>query len=129
MLPVALQSSSAHSVPTGQIWQPPLPSHLPFVLHVDCGIAVHMPRGSTVPAAIGMQWPAIEPTAQLRQAPVQAWSQQTPCAQNVLRHSTPFEQEAPSSLRPHELLMQVLGDTHWLSLVHALKQRALPLQV
>jgi len=72
-----LHVSGAHSVPTGQVWQPPLPSHLPLVPQVDCGIAAHMLRGSRVPAAVGVQRPIVAASAQLRHAPVQAWSQQT----------------------------------------------------
>jgi hypothetical protein len=67
-----VQFSSAHNVPTGQVWQPPWPSHLPFVLHVVCAIAVQTPRGSTVPAAIGVQRPSDADSEQLRHAPVQA---------------------------------------------------------
>src|SRR5689334_3872686 len=107
MLPVALHSSSAHSVPTGQIWQPPLPSHLPFVLQVDCASATHMARGSTVPAAIGMQWPAIDP-AQVRQAPVHAWSQQTPSTQWLCWHSLESLQLWPSCLGPQVPLTQAI---------------------
>jgi len=67
-----LHDSSSHSVPTGQIWQPPLPSHLPLVEQVDCGITVHMLRRSTLPAAIGVQRPSEAASAQLRQAPPHA---------------------------------------------------------
>jgi len=59
---------------------------------------------------------------------LQEVSQQTPCAQKVLRHSLGAEQEAPFSLRPHEFAAQVNGGTHWLFAVHALKQRV-PLQM
>ena len=62
-------------------------------------------------------------------APVQALSQQTPCAQNVLRHSAAAEHAAPFSLSPQLLAAQVNGVTHWLLLVQALKQRAVPLQM
>jgi hypothetical protein len=68
----AVQLSSAQSVPTGQLWQPPLPSHFPFVMQVLCGIAVHTARGSGVPAAIGVQRPSDALKLQLRHAPVQA---------------------------------------------------------
>jgi hypothetical protein len=58
---LAVQVSSAHSVPTGQLWQPPLPSHLPFVEQVLCAIILHTPRGSVVPCAIGVQRPIVMP--------------------------------------------------------------------
>jgi hypothetical protein len=63
------------------------------------------------------------------QAPSQAVSQQTPCAQNVLRHSAPDEHDAPGSFSPHEFVAHVNGVKHWLLLVQALKQRAAPLQM
>jgi hypothetical protein len=69
---LAVHVSSAHKVPTGQFWQPPFPSHLPLVLHVDCAVAVHIPRGSTVPAAIGVHRPSVACSEQLRQAPEHA---------------------------------------------------------
>ena len=64
--------SSAQSVPTAQFWQPPLPSHLPLVEQVDCGITVHTPRGSMVPTAIGVQRPSVAGSAQLRHEPPHA---------------------------------------------------------
>jgi hypothetical protein len=62
------------------------------------------------------------------QAVLQAVSQQTPCAQFLLLHSTPPEHDAPLSFKPHEFAAQVFGGTHWLLLVQALKQRE-PLQM
>ena len=69
-------------------------------------------------------WPAVHDLQALLQAP----SQQTPCAQNVLRHSAPAEHEAPSSFNPHEFAAQLKGLTHWLLVVQAVKQRV-PLQM
>ncbi len=86
-----------------------------------------MPVGSVAPPVTSVQLPAM-PAMQDLQAVLQALSQQTPWAQKVLLHSLPAEQEAPSSFSPHELLTQVLGGTHWLSFVHAVKQRV-PLQM
>jgi len=67
-----LHVSSPQRVPTGQFWQPPLPSHLPLLEQVDCGITVQTLRGSIVPAAIGVQRPSDADSAQLRHAPPQA---------------------------------------------------------
>jgi hypothetical protein len=43
--------------------------------------------------------------------------QQTPWAQNMLAHSGPAEQAAPSGLRPQLLIIpfmpQMFGETHW----------------
>jgi hypothetical protein len=121
------QVAGMQGVPAVHFWQAPA-WHLPFVPQVAESCIAHIPVGSGAPLVTAEHMPGVPAMHDLH-AVLQAPSQQTPWAQNVLRHSTPFEQEAPSSLRPHELLMQVLGDTHWLSLVHALKQRALPLQV
>src|SRR6266545_4770787 len=54
-------------------------------------------------------------------AVLHAWSQHTPCAQKPLLHSEVAEHDAPLSLRPHELLAHVLGDTHCALLVQAVK--------
>jgi hypothetical protein len=62
------------------------------------------------------------------QAPAQAPSQQTPCAQKVDWHSLAFEHEAPRIFLPHELPLQTLGETQLLSVAQALKQ-VLPLHV
>jgi hypothetical protein len=87
-----------------------------------------MPVGSGAPLVTSVQTPTV-PAMHDLQALLQALSQQTPWAQNPLRHSIGPEHDAPGSFSPHELLMQVLGGTHWLSLVQALKQRAVALQV
>jgi hypothetical protein len=91
-LPVGLQVSSAHSVPTGHFWQPPLPSHLPLVSQVDSGFASHIWRRSALPAAMGVQRPMVASSAQLRQAPVQGVSQQMPSTQLPCWQSLPIWQ-------------------------------------
>jgi hypothetical protein len=48
---------------------------------------VQLRRGSWAPAATDVQCPSVEVSAQLRQAPWQAPSQQTPSTQNVLAQS------------------------------------------
>ena len=47
----------------------------------------------------GWQLPALPDTAQERQLPHGPLEQQTPSVQNVLRHSLPAAQEAPSAFR------------------------------
>jgi hypothetical protein len=85
------------------------------------------PAGSTVPLATFVQVPSVPESAQDWQAPVQALSQQTPCAQKLLLHWLLAEQLAPLLDGPQELLAQRLGVRHCVSAVQALKH-LLPLQ-
>jgi hypothetical protein len=80
-----------------------------------------------VPLATFVQIPSVPESAQDWQAPVQALSQQTPCAQKPLLHWLAAEQIAPLLEGPQELLAHRLGVRHWLSAVQALKH-LLPLQ-
>jgi hypothetical protein len=59
-------------------------------------------------------------------APAQAALQHTPCAQNVDWHSADAEHDAPMAFSPHELLLHVVGEMQFWSVVQALKQE-LPL--
>jgi hypothetical protein len=120
------QVAGMQAVPGMCFWQAPA-WHLPLVPQVDGSVTGHMPVGSVAPPVTSVQLPAV-PAMHDLQAVLQALSQQTPWAQKVLRHSFPAEQEAPSCFSPHELLTQVLGGTHWLSFVQAVKQRV-PLQM
>jgi hypothetical protein len=122
----AAQVESAHAVPLAYSWQAPA-SHRPFRPQLAAPWSVQIPAGSTVPVATMVQVPWLPLSAQLRQAPLQALSQQNPWAQNPLRHSLPSVQEAPRSLRPHEFIRQVFGVRHWVSWAHVSKQRD-PLQ-
>jgi hypothetical protein len=54
---------------------------LPFFPHDDAFSSTQTPRGSALPAAIATQRPGEPGSAQLRQAPVQALSQQIPSTQ------------------------------------------------
>jgi hypothetical protein len=125
-LVVVGHASGKQGVADGHFWQAPA-SHLPLVPQVDGSAVVQIPAGSFDPVATFEQTPAVPAVHDLH-APLQALSQQTPCAQNVLRHSAPAEHAAPFSLSPQLLAAQVNGVTHWLLLVQALKQRA-PLQM
>src|SRR5450432_1955378 len=81
-----------------------------------------MPAGSGEPVVTFVHAPSVPVRAHDWQAPTQALSQQTPCAQNVEPHSLPAEQEAPLFLRPHELTLQTLGSRQLPPVgVHALK--------
>jgi len=125
-LVVAAQVGSMQGVPEPHFWQAPA-SHLPLVPQVACACTWQRPAGSWVPVATFVQTPSMPAMHDLHEV-LQAVSQQTPCAQKVLRHSLGAEQEAPFSLRPHEFAAQVNGGTHWLLAVQALKQRV-PLQM
>ena len=119
---MAVQVSSAHSVPTGQLWQPPLPSHLPLVEQLLCGISLHMLRGSAVPAAIGVQRPIVAARLQLRHAPVHAWSQQTPSTQWLCWHSASAVHDWPSCFGPQVLLTQAMPVSQSALVAHVLVQ-------
>ena len=58
------------------------------------------PRGSVLPAATVKQWPGEVARLQLRHAPVQAFSQQTPSTHCPVAHSLPPAQVNPSGFGP-----------------------------
>ena len=79
-------------------------------------------RGSSTPAATGVQTPGAEERAQLRQAPMQASAQQTPSTQK-------FDTQSPAALHGRPLvrlpqlpLMQTLLPTQSSLLVQRLMQ-------
>jgi hypothetical protein len=59
------QVSAAQTVPFPYRRHPPVPSHRPSVPHVAAVISVHICRGSTVPAATGVQRPSAPDKEQL----------------------------------------------------------------
>ncbi len=61
------------------------------------------------------------PATQDLHAAVHAWSQQTPCAQNPLLHSSLVVHDAPLVLSPHEFFSQTLGARHCVVVVHPVK--------
>jgi hypothetical protein len=69
-------------------------------MQVLCAVIAHTPRGSTVPAAVGVQRPSDEGTLHLRHAPVQAVSQQTPSTQWLFWHSLSALHGWPSIFGP-----------------------------
>jgi hypothetical protein len=60
-----------------------------------------MPFESTTSAASGVQWPIVEASAQLRHAPVQALSQQTPSTHMPDTHSPSAAHVTPRFFLPH----------------------------
>ena len=106
MLVAALQAPPPQTVPAGYLRQPPAPSQVPSVAQLPGGWAMHMPRVSAPPAAIRLQRPGCVPAAQVRQAPAQASSQQTPSLQMPLAHWLAPLQAWPRPLGPQLPFMQ-----------------------
>ena len=113
---------SLQGVPFAYFWQAPA-WHLPFVPQPAAPVSLQRPAGSLAPVTTFVHVPSVPVSAHDWQAPVQALSQQTPCAQKVDAHSLPAEQDAPGFLRPHELPLQTYCMRQLLPVaVHALKQ-------
>ena len=75
-----------------------------------------------MPLGTAVQRPMLAARSHALQASVQAKLQHTPCAQKPDWHSIAALQSAPLGFFPHEPFTQVLGGTHWESLVQSLKQ-------
>ncbi len=80
------------------------------------------PCGSAAPAGLGVQVPSEDDSAQLRQAPGQATSQQTPSTQKLQAHSLPAEQGCPFDLGPQLPLTQLWPVTQSASVAQWLMQ-------
>jgi hypothetical protein len=78
---------------------------------------VHIPCGSVPPAALGVQVPSRDASAQLRQAPWQASAQQTPSTQKLLAHWLAAVQACPFDLGPQLPLTHLWVVKQSLSLV------------
>jgi hypothetical protein len=114
--------STAQTVPAGYLWQPPAPSQRPLVPQ-EAGVwAVQTPRGSALPGAMGMHRPGALGSPQLRHAPVQALSQQTPSTQWLLAHSLAVLQTLPSLRGPQFLLTHATPGAQSASLPHVTVQ-------
>lgn len=90
-------------------------------------VATHLPWGSEAPSGTAVQVPAEARRSQAMQEPVQALSQQTPCAQKPEAHSLAAAQSAPRGLRPHEPPAQNSPGAHCSLVAHVPKQVS-PLQ-
>jgi hypothetical protein len=75
------QAAVAHDVPSAYLWQPPAPSHLPFVPQLGAPLSVQTLFGSAAPAASGAHVPALPATLQAWQDPHAALPQHTPSTQ------------------------------------------------
>jgi hypothetical protein len=112
------QVSGAHTVPTLYLRQPPLPSQRPSVPHVVAPWSAQTPFVSTAPAASGVQWPIVEASAQLWQAPAHASSQHTPSTHRLERHSAAAAQVTPRFFLPHWPFTQAWPLSQSLSVAH-----------
>jgi hypothetical protein len=117
---------SLQSVPFAYFWQVPA-WHLPFVPQDAPPTSTQRPAGSGAPVGTLVQEPSVPVSAHDWQAPVQALSQQTPCAQKVEPHSLPAEQDAPLFLRPQELPLQTFGGRQLLAVLEQALKHELPL--
>jgi hypothetical protein len=117
-----VHDSGAQTVPILYFWQPPAPSHLPFVEQAAGVMSWQTPRGSALPAAIAVHFPGVEASAQLRQAPVHAMSQHTPSTQWVETHSVPAPHGWPFCFGPHVPLTQAWPGSQSASVTQTLLQ-------
>src|SRR3954470_16656314 len=82
--------------------------------------------GSLPPSGTLVQVPSLLGSAHDVHTPLQAVSQQTPCAQLPERHSSAPAQVLPLSLRPHDPLVQTAGAAQSASAVQVALHTALP---
>jgi len=120
------QVDPAQDVPFAYSWQTPAWQR-PFVPHVVAPMSRHSPAGSVAPVATFVHVPSMPGSAHDWQAPAQALSQHTPCAQKLEPHSLACEHEAPLFFGPHELTLQTFGMRQFVSVVQAPKHDV-PLQ-
>jgi hypothetical protein len=90
------QVAFAQEVPFAYLWQPPAPSHLPFVPHVAAPwSAQNVLEVGVAPAITGAQPPALPATLQAWHGPQLALVQQTLSTQLPVVHWLPAPQDAP----------------------------------
>jgi hypothetical protein len=75
------QVAAEHEVPSAYFWQPPAPSHLPFVPQLAFPWSAQKLGGAAEPAAIGAHAPDKLPTLQAWQGWQLAFAQHTPSVQ------------------------------------------------
>jgi hypothetical protein len=124
------QVAAAQLVPSGYFWQPPAPSHLPFVPQLAAPWSVQKLAGAAVPAATGAQAPALPPTLQAWHAGQLADPQHTPSTQLPLMHWLADVQASPlalsAQLRVAPEPWQVNGATQSPSAAHAVLHAPAP---
>jgi hypothetical protein len=114
VLLASLHRPARHTVPFLYFWQAPAPSQRPSVPQLLAPWSLHLPRGSTALARVGVQVPRAAALAQYWQSPVQAVLQQTPSTQKPLMQSVAAAQVWPLPFLPQLPPWQVAGATHWL---------------
>jgi hypothetical protein len=92
-----MQTGEEQDVPLGYFWQPPAPSHLPFVPQFEAPWSVQKLEGAAVPAATGAHAPVPE-TLHAWQAGQLGLPQQTPSTQLPLMHWVPEAHASPLAL-------------------------------
>jgi hypothetical protein len=80
-------------------------------------VTTHLPCGSGALSATAVQKPAVVARLQAMHAPVHAFSQHTPWAQNPDWHLVPTLQLCPLGSRPQEESVQTLPGAHWMLLL------------
>jgi hypothetical protein len=105
-----VQLAATHVVPLAYRRQPPPPSQVPSVPHVEAPESLHCPSGSC-PAATSVHVPAVPERLHERQLPVQAERQHEPCSQKPLAHSVAAAQVAPFGFFEQVVPLQTFGDT------------------
>jgi hypothetical protein len=123
------QLALAQLVPSAYFWQPPAPSHLPFVPHVAAPWSLQNVAGADVPAATGAHAPVPE-TLHAWQAGQLGLPQQTPSTQLPLMHWVPAAQARPlalsAQLRVAPAPWQVKGATQSASVAQVVLQAFAP---
>jgi hypothetical protein len=110
------QVSAAQPVFFAYSWQLPAPSHLPFVMQLAVPASWQVARGSALPAVTIVHFPSEPASAQLRQPPAHALSQQTPSTHCPDLHSLPLPQGCPFCFGPQLPLTQLIPTSQSASL-------------
>jgi hypothetical protein len=119
------QPSLAHIVPGLYLLQPPPPLQRPSVPQLFAPRSWQTLRESSAPAARLVQRPLEDGRAQLRQAPWQAFSQQTPSTQKFDAQSAFALQSWPGCLGPQLPMTQACPAWQSPSCLHGVLQAPL----
>ncbi len=118
-----LQPPVEQTVPSAQYRQAPIPLQDPSVPQVLAAVAGHwVAVTGGCPFAMLVQVPRLPATAHDRQVPVQASSQQRPCAQKFEAHSAAPVQTAPCGFLPQLPALHTFGATQSAAALHVVRQ-------
>jgi hypothetical protein len=109
--------TTPQALDAGATLHAPSPSHLPSFPHGGAG--VQRLCGSVVPAATGLQVPALPVTLHASQTPQLAVPQHTPSTQWPPSHSGPVAQAWPRRLSPHDPALHTRPGAQFASVAHA----------